>query len=437
MITMFKRMASLALVLLLTTTTSLVAQDATAADLERRLRELEQKIAAMQQTPDLTEIRRQIDILGQEIEALKTQQTEKVATADTAQYGFGAAASKVYRAEPGVTLGGYGELTYQNTKGDVAVADSLRAVVYTGYKFNDRMLFNSELEVEHANLERGGNVELEFAHLDYLVKPSLNFRSGLVLIPVGLTNESHEPTAYLGARRTLVEQNIIPTTWSELGGGIFGDVGRVNYRAYVVTGLDAGGFGSEAGIREGRQAGGEAKAEDWAVVGRADYHPFEGTMFGGSLYSGGSGQGAGYTGRVTLGEIHGEAKFRGVSLRALVTGGTVGDAAQINAANGLAGDESIGKAFGGWYVEGGYDVSSVLPGAEMSLIPYARYEQLDTQRRVPAGYLRNPSNDQNILTLGVAFKPIPQTVFKIDWSDVKNEAGTGLDQWNVALGYIF
>jgi hypothetical protein len=430
---MFNRMASLALALLITT--NLFAQEA--SDLERRLRELEQKIAAMQQTPDLTEIRRQIEILGQEIESLKMRENEKAVVADTEQYGLGAAASKVYRSEPGVTLGGYGELTYANAQGEVATADSLRAVVYTGYKFNDRVLFNSELEVEHANLERGGNVELEFAYLDYLVKPALNFRTGLVLVPVGLTNEMHEPTAFLGARRPLVEQHIIPTTWMELGGGVFGEVGRASYRAYVVTGLDANGFGAEEGIREGRQAGGKAKAEDWAVVGRTDVHPFEGTMFGGSLYSGGSGQGSGYAGRVTLGEIHGEAKFRGVSLRALVARGTIGDAAQINTANGLMGDESIGKAFGGWYVEGGYDVSAILPREEMSLVPYARYEKLDTQRRVPAGYRRNPANDQTILTLGVAFKPIPQTVFKIDWQDVENEADTGRDQWNVALGYIF
>ena len=433
---MFKRIASLALALF--TATTLLAQDAT--DMERRLRDLEQKIAQMQAAQpsmDLAEVKRQIEILGQEIEALKTHQTETIAVADTQQYGFGPAASKVYRSQNGVSIGGYGEMIYENPEGAVATADSLRAVVYTGYKFNDHVLFNSELEVEHANLERGGNVELEFAHLDYLVKPSFNFRSGLMLMPVGLTNEMHEPTAFLGARRPVVEHHIIPSTWSELGAGVFGDVGRVSYRAYVVTGLDASGFGPEETIREGRQAGGEAKAEDWGVVGRADWHPFEGAMLGGSLYSGDSGQGADFGGRVTLGEVHADAKVRGFSLRALVTHGTIGDAAQINEANGLTGDESIGKAFGGWYVEGGYDISTVLPRQEMSLIPYARYEKLDSQRRVPSGYARNPANDQSIFTLGVAFKPISQTVIKVDWQNVDNEAETGQNQWNLALGYIF
>jgi hypothetical protein len=425
-----KRFAGLALVLIVTT--SLFAQDAN--DLDRRLRELEAKVAQLQ---DAAELKRQIEILSQEIEALKTRQTERVATADTEQYGLGAAASKVYRAEPGVAIGGYGEFTYENAQGELAAADSLRAVVYTGYKFNDRVLFNSELEVEHANLERGGNVELEFGYLDYLVNPAFNVRTGLVLLPVGLTNEQHEPTAFLGARRPLVEQRIIPSTWSDLGGGIFGEVGRTSYRAYVVTGLDSQFFGPEEGIREGRQAGSQAIAEDLAFVARVDLHPLEGTMFGGSFYTGNSGQAADFNARVTLGEVHADARFRGVSLRALVARGTLGDAARVNDANGLAGEESVGKSFGGWYVEGGYDVSALLPRQDLSLTPYARYERLDTQRRVPAGFLRNPANDQSIFTIGLAFKPIPQTVIKVDWQNVENEANTGQDQWNIALGYIF
>ena len=424
--------------LALTLTASAFAQEA--SDLERRLRALEEAVAKMQPSNDVAELRRQIEVLGSEIEALKTRQTEKPAAADVESFGLGAAASNEYRVDSGVAIGGYGEFLYQNAEGETATADSLRAVVYTGYKFNDRVLFNSELEVEHANLERGGNVELEFAYLDYQFRPELNVRGGLVLVPVGLTNEQHEPTAFLGARRPRVENVIIPTTWMELGGGVFGDVGPVSYRAYVVTGLDAANFNAEDGIREGRQAGGEAKAEDWAIIGRADWHPFEGTMFGGSLYSGDSGQDGGFGGRLTLGEVHAQSRFRGVQLRALYSRATLGDAAAINEANGLIGNESVGETFGGWYVEGGYDLGGMLKRGELSLTPFVRYEAFDTQRKVPTGFLRNPANDQNILTLGVNFKPIPQAVIKIDWQDVDNAnngANSGTDQWNVSLGYIF
>ena len=414
---------------------SAVAQDA--SDLERRLRALEEKIASMQPSQDLTEIRRQIEILGKEIESLKTQQTDTAVAADTETFGLGAAASKVYRSQPGVSFGGYGELIYQNIDGRVDTADALRAILYTGYKFNDRVVFNSEVEYEHANTERNGEVEVEFAYLDYLFKPSFNLRAGLMLMPVGITNEQHEPTAFLASRRTQVESRVIPTTWSEIGVGAFGDVGTLSYRAYVTTALSSTGI-TATGIRGGRQMGSQAKADDLAFVGRLDWHPVEGAIVGGSVYTGNSGQDAKFGGRVSLVEVHGDAKFRGVSLRALAARGTIDDVTAINAANNLRGNASVGEDFGGWYVEGGYDVAPLfIKRGEMSLTPFVRYEAWDTQREVPAGFLRNPANDQNILTIGFNFKPIPQTVIKVDWQDVDNEANTGLDQWNIALGYIF
>ena len=420
------------LLVLLLVTFPLFAQDA--SDLERRLRALEEKIAQLQPSQDLTEIKRQIEVLGQEIEALKTRQTEKLATADTAQYGLGAAASKVYRAQEGLSFGGYGEMLYQNVgEGRVNTADALRVILYSGYKFNDRVLFNSEIEYEHANTERNGEIEVEFAYLDYLIRPEFNVRAGLMLMPVGITNEQHEPTAFFGARRPIVDSRIIPTTWEELGAGVFGDVGPITYRAYLTTSFTSENF-TAAGIRGGRQLGSQAKADDLAAVARVDWHPFEGATFGGSLFTGNTGQDRGYSGRVTLGEVHADAKVRGFTLRGLYASGAVDDASAINAANNLRGNASVGESFGGWYVEGGYDVAL---RREMTLTPYARYEWLNTQRRVPAGFSRNPANEQRIFTVGFAFKPISQTVVKVDYQNVDNEAGTGINQWNIALGYIF
>ena len=371
----------------------------------------------------MEELQRQIDVLTQEIEKLKSASGES---------------NRGPRPEArGPSFGGYGEMLYENhDHAQADRADLLRAVLYTDYKFTSGVLFNSELEVEHASTEGGGAVSMEFAYLDFLHKPWLNYRAGVVLVPVGLINEQHEPTAFLGARRPLVEQIIIPATWGEIGAGVFGDVRNVSYRAYLVTGLNSAHFGSDEGIRGGRQAGAEALAEDFAVVGRADWHPFEGALIGGSLYSGNSGQTANFAGRVTLGEVHGDAKFRGVSLRALYARGTIGNAASINDANGLTGDASIGKTFGGWYADAGYDIAPLF-GKSWSLTPYVRYEQLDTQRSVPAGFIRNLANDQSVFTAGMALKPISQTVIKIDYQNVSNKAHIGASQWNVAVGYIF
>lgn len=413
-----------------------LAQDA--QDLQRRVQALEEKVQRLEQTAETAELRREIDVLTREIEALKSgQQQQKSVEATTPRYGLGAAASKVYRSEPGVAIGGYGDMLYQNFRSDQPdSADLLRGVIYAGYKFNRNVLFNSEIEVEHGSTEHGGTVSMEFAYLDYLIRPQVNVRAGLMLLPVGLINEQHEPTAYLGAQRPNVETLIIPSTWSELGAGLFGDVGRVSYRAYVTTGLNSKDFSAQ-GIRGGRQGGSEALANDWAAVARADVHPFEGTILGGSLYRGNSGQGRGFGGPVTLGELHAESRFRGASLRGLWSRGSIGDAAAINSANGLAGNESIGRTFVGWYLESGYDLASILPLGDQSLTPFLRHERFDPQRSVPTGFLRNPANDARVTTFGVAYKPIPQTVIKVDWQNVSNRARTGIDQLNVALGYIF
>ncbi len=446
---MLRRMAGILITVL--AASPLLAQDA--GDLERRLRDLELKIAQIQSahpSEDLLEIRRQIEILGREIESLKTRQIDKVVVADAQQFGLGAAASKVYRAQPGVSIGGYGEMLYQNFAGttDAGVAsstrdnaDALRAVLYAGYKFSDRVLFNSETEFEHGSTGAGGEASVEFAYLDFLLREDLGIRAGLLLVPMGFINEQHEPTAYLGARRPLVERNVIPATWREMGAGLFGESGPVSWRAYMTTGLNSAKFGS-GGIRSGRGNGAQSLAEDFALSGRLDWQPLVGTTLGAAAYSGNSGQGALVNGsrldaRVTLVDVHAESRFRGLQLRGLWTRGSIDEAVRINALNKLSGSASVGERFGGWYAEAGYDIGALRGFAERSITPFVRYERLNTQREVPDGFQLNRALDQTITTLGIQWKPIAQTVIKADYQDVENEAGTGLNQWNIAVGYIF
>jgi len=435
-------------VLALLVSASAFAQDA--SDLERRLRALEEKIAAMQASSDLAEIRRQIEILGSEIEALKTRQPDKVVTADGEQFGLGAAASKVYRVDHGISFGGYGEMLYENyagsTDGGIRTTnkdkfDMLRGILYTGYKYNDRVLFNSEIEFEHGSTGSGGEASVEFAYLDFLVRPDLGVRTGLVLVPMGLVNEQHEPTTYLTARRSVVENAIIPTTWREMGAGIFGEHGPVSWRAYVVNSIRGDRF-TAGGIRGGRQKGANAQIEDLALTGRFDWQPIMGTTVGGSFFAGNTGQGSTVNGevvegRLTMFDLHAEMQFRGATLRGLWTRATIDDVAQLNALQSLTGNRSIGESMGGWYVEAGYDLATLRGFGERSITPYVRFEQLDTQRRVPNGFLRNPASEQAIFTYGVQFKPIPQAVIKADYQNFDNEASSGLDQWNIGIGYIF
>jgi hypothetical protein len=431
-------------------------------ELEKKVRDLEASIAAARSAPGTDDERvvaleRQVQVLIGEIEALRLGDAASPA-ADTGRFGLAPAASKVYGIKRGVSIGGYGEMLYENFAGTnqagAAVAtkdqiDFLRAIVYFGYKFDDRFIFNSEIEFEHASSGKNGEVSVEFAYLDFLVRESFNVRAGMVLVPMGFVNELHEPPVFLGARRPYVEQVILPSTWRENGAGVFGEAGPVSYRAYVVSGLaafgdtnsKAKGF-SASGLRDGRSSGSRSAAEDIAFTGRLDVRPVKGLLLGVAAYGGDAGQdrktalGEIIDARTTILEGHAEFRARGLSVRALYARTKIDDAAKINESSGFVGTQSVGEEQYGWYGEVGYDVLAPFESRH-ALIPYARYERYDTQKAVPAGFASNPANDVTVTTLGVAWKPLLNIVVKADWNKIENEAKTGADQINVALGYLF
>ena len=390
----------------------------------------------------IAELERRIDAITRELE--RRELGADVVVADSATRGLGPAASKVYRIDDGVSIGGYGELLYENFSaqrqdGTASSAqdrlDALRAIVYVGYKFSDRLLFNSEIEVEHAN-----EIYLEFAYLDYLLSDDVGVRAGMLLVPMGLVNELHEPPVFLGSERPLTENRIIPTTWRENGIGLFGGNDAVSWRAYLLNGFDGEGFGA-AGLRGGRQKGSRALAEDFAVAGRVDYTGHAGLLLGASVYTGESAQnrelaGEPVGGRVTVWDVHADLRRRGFEFRALGARATLWDAAEMNSLNGLTGVEGVGEDMRGGYVQLGYDVFRPLGRADQ-LIPYVRYERIDTHAAVPAGTTADPARDEHVTSIGFAWKPVPEVVTKVDWQRHTTGARTGISQWNVGLGWLF
>ncbi len=139
-------------------------------------------------------------------------------------------------------FGGYGEL-HVNMLEDQATGESSnildlhRFVLFFQHDFNERLRFNSELEIEHAYSgdNEPGKVELEQAYVEYDWAPNHNFKAGLFLIPVGILNETHEPPTFYGTERNPVEKYIIPTTWWEGGvsfTGSFADAFRYDFAAH-------------------------------------------------------------------------------------------------------------------------------------------------------------------------------------------------------------
>jgi hypothetical protein len=423
----------------------------------------------------IEEIEEKIRILAEEIADLKS--AEAVPDDVMAGEGFsglGPGASKVYRRDKGLSIGGYGDVRFRhytkNENGSQDIFDALRFVLYTGYKFNDWLVMNSEVEVEHASTDKSGSVSVEFLTVDFLLDDAFNIRTGLVLIPMGFLNEVHEPPFYFGAERPEVERRILPTTWRENGAGFFGSFdlgegGDIQYRAFGVNGFDATGF-SDSGLRGGRQKGSEALADHWAFVGRVDYASgsfLPGLLVGGSVYAGKSGQNQENSvciadctpipgqpvvqpttesrsvpdSFVHIYELHAQYKGHGLSLRGLFAHAFVDDAGDLSRSLGLGTTSSVAQQMLGGYAEVAYDVMPWIVENQMSLEPFFRYEYLDTQYDVAGGFRKNQSRDYDLYVYGVSYKPIPQVVVKLDYRDFRAKRGALKDEVQASIGFVF
>lgn len=430
--TRFVRLLTLALTALFCLAPSVVfAQD----DMEARMQDLE---------------RRQ-GVLATEFDRLKSLFVLPEDADYKSAYGLGPAASKIYQRERGLSLGGYGQTWLQMFVGGPDKQDRWdykRFILYTGFKFSDKLLLNAELEFEHASTSDtgggAGSVSVEFATIDYLHSPEFNVRFGMVLVPFGFLNEIHEPPYYYGNERPEVETQIIPSTWRENGAGIFGDIAdaRLQYRIYTITSPDGQDFKS-SNIRSSRQKGNRALAEDMAIVARVDATPMDGLLVGGSLLVGNTGHGNEFTESkikadiaLTMWEVHGQYQSRGLHLRALYTRATIDDTAILSAHRGD--DYGVSETLWGWYGEVAYDIlPAVKPDTRMGLAPFVRYERYNTQESVPAGYDPDETRNRTVVTVGVNFYPHPNVVFKLDYRNFDSEGGDLPDDLNIGVGFAF
>ncbi len=409
-----------------------------------------------QQADSLAELGRRIDILTEEIERLKLGAVDE--TTYESFGGLGPAASKIYSLKTsGVSLAGYGEMLYQNFSSQrdnntpstsTDRIDFYRNILYVGYRFNDWVLFNSEIEVEHGSTGKGGVVSVEFGYIDLMLSRSVNVRAGMVLVPVGIVNEKHEPPTFFGTDRASVEKLIIPSTWRTNGAGVFGRIGdAIDYRAYIVESLRMDKF-SSSGIRGGRQSGAQAIAEDLALTGRIEYSGLRGAIVGASLFAGNTGQGekdslgSEISARTMVLSVHGEYVYKSLELRGLFARTSLDEAARVAGylrwKSGAASASPIGSVQSGWYVTAGYDILPLLmSGSGQYLAPFVQYESVNVHAEVPAGFTANPAFDQSTLVVGLTWKPHPNVAFKADYRDNKNGATTATDQFNFAVTYMY
>ncbi|MCK6439023.1 MAG: OprO/OprP family phosphate-selective porin [Planctomycetes bacterium] len=342
------------------------------------------------------------------------------------------------------TVGGYGELHYNSPQGAVDTLDFHRFIFHITHRFDERLSFASEIELEHAFVKGGnGELELEQAHLTYRLLDNLDVRAGVLLLPMGYVNRYHEPPTFYSVERPEFSKNIVPTTWFESGIS-FGwtPTPDVRLEAGVFGPLDATKFKAGDGVRSGRQKAFETKVNEPAYSGRLEYLGFQDLHLAGAFYIGNSNQ---------TDASFGSARVTGVSGELVSFGQAYGlpeNEVRIEAAMfTIDGNEDISTALGasipgrfwGFYIEDAYQIYGD-PGMKEknALFLFARFEYLRNQSDMN-GVVADPTKNREKIVFGAAFRPHPRVVFKMDYEWIDDRSGTidPPDQWNLGIGYMF
>ena len=343
-------------------------------------------------------------------------------------------------SERGLSIGGYGEITYNNLEGksDPAEIDVQRLVILFAYKFDDRTSFVTEIEYEHVK-----EVYVEQAFINYVLADGVNLRGGLMLVPMGIINEYHEPTTFNGVERPSLDSKIVPTTWREMGIGVSGRINSasVRYQAYVMNGFlsygDSHKLRGSDGLRKGRQKGAESVGSDVNFAGRIEYYGLPNLKFGLSYYTGNTQTTAPEISNTQIGLSMVGLDYRYINGKLSSRGQFISSSLSDTEAYNLAGNTDVGSAMGGYYVEGAYNLLPL--DSRQKLDIFLRYENFNTHQKTAGNLIPNDAYHRNETTFGLSYHLASGAVFKVDYQS----KGTAVDssdavgQFNIGLGVFF
>ncbi|MDR3417817.1 MAG: porin [Nevskia sp.] len=425
---------------------------------------MEQQIERLSQ--ELEEMKTQLKQLKAQNEALATQQQQQAAQVQQAV----AAAPQQGGISPDLSLWGYGEVYYTHPQHDPALsqADLARAVFGIGYHFDDRTVFNSEFEVEHAvsSASDKGEFEVEQFYVDHQLADWAAVKGGLFLMPFGLLNEHHEPTNFYGVQRNFVETLIIPSTWREGGFGFHGDTSiGIGWDVGLTTGLNLGNWNftpenplyrtaleledtNVAPMQATHQELQLADAQHLSQYVSLNYKGVPGLLAGAALFTGNTAVPNTPPGlpdeRVTLWETHARWTPGAADLSAVYARGTISDTAAYNIAN--AGTPNpIPSKFWGYYLQGAY---TVWRHNGYRLAPFVRWERYDMGASydiaagtapVPTGLAADgkpwPQPYDRVWTYGANFYLNPHVVLKADYQSF--QTNSDFTRFDLGLGLNF
>lgn len=345
-----------------------------------------------------------------------------------------------------VTVGAYGEMTYNQPESDNGEIDVQRLVLLFGYRFNEKTQFVTELEVEHVE-----EIFVEQAFVNYAVGDNVSLRGGLMLVPMGIVNEYHEPTTFNGVERPAIDNVIVPTTWRELGVGVTGRFpdASITYQAYVFNGFKStqadgddgvsGFLQGSNGLRGGRQKGIKSTVDSPTLSTKIEYYGLPGLRLGLSGYFGQT-QAAddveeidGANIGIAMVGLDARYAFQRFTARGQFIYASLSD---TEAYNNLT-NKDLGSALMGYYVEGAYNLLSLR--AKQKLFAFARYEQYDTHSSTEGSLVRNDAYNRTDITTGLSYHIAPGVVVKGDYQfrDNKVDGGDVKDRLNFGIGVWF
>ena len=348
----------------------------------------------------------------------------------------------------------YGEIDYTKKYSEGikhnGIFEARRMVPVIGYQFSKKLQFTTEIEIEHGN-----QIFVEQAHLKYQIGSQLFIRSGMMVVPMGIINENHEPTSFYSVLRPEMDRVIIPTTWRELGAGVQGRLNALglSYQFLFFNGFKSydgsASLKSSSGLRGGRQKGLQSylygmpnqslkleyyninnlklaftgyngstqstlfeglSSDDEFAVAQADSSVVNTTMLGLSVV-------------YDWNSLH----LRAQGVQTFISG--------VEAYNQFA-KTDLGKAMYGFYIELGYDLLNADTNKNKLSI-FTRYSLFDTQSKLASDESSTGIYKFQTYVLGFNWVPTQGIVYKIDFknkintftSESENVLAIGMGLW--------
>lgn len=369
------------------------------------------------------------------------------------------------KKDKATVISGYGEMKINyDMQSEAAKANITRAVLFLGHKFSSSVALFTEIELEDAQIsggDPGGELSLEQLYIKFNINRDHYIVGGLFIPRIGLLNENHLPTTFHGNDRPFTERFVIPSTWREIGVGIYGTVIPIkglNYSVGLTNGLNSAGFTNGTGIRNGRFSGKNATYTNLAVHGSLLYYIGNLRVQASGYYGGSAGlseleadslllDNSTFGTPVALTEANIKYSTELYSVTALASFISISDAEEINRAY----DNNTPESITGMYAEASINILKLFnPSAKKTLDYYIRYEWMDLNNTIPENGVINDANQKTYFVTGLDFSPAPGVIIKADY--VFRKTGEQNDQLtnpqsppyytengfiNLGLGYSF